>query len=76
MNLDTILSDAISAAAEAASVIQDIRSRPFEADFKDDRSPVTEADHGADALLKERLLTVVDCGWLSEETADNEDRLA
>ena len=75
MDLGTLLQDVLGAASEAASVIQDVRSRTFEHELKEDRSPVTEADHAADALLKERLLGVLDCGWLSEETADNEDRL-
>ena len=40
-------------------------------------SPVTAADLAADALLKERLgAAFPEAGWLSEETADNDDRLA
>jgi len=39
-------------------------------------SPVTEADLAVDALLRERLLTVGDFGWLSEETDDDPARLA
>ncbi len=39
-------------------------------------SPVTEADLAADALLKRRLWEAFpEAGWLSEETADNADRL-
>jgi myo-inositol-1(or 4)-monophosphatase len=39
-------------------------------------SPVSEADIAVDRLLAERLLSArPDYGWLSEETADNEDRL-
>jgi myo-inositol-1(or 4)-monophosphatase len=39
-------------------------------------SPVTEADLAADALLKRRLSEAFpDAGWLSEETADNAERL-
>jgi myo-inositol-1(or 4)-monophosphatase len=37
---------------------------------------VTEADLAADALLKQRLRSAFpDAGWLSEETADDSDRL-
>ena len=40
-------------------------------------SPVTEADHAADALLKRALLALdPETGWLSEETIDTPDRLS
>jgi myo-inositol-1(or 4)-monophosphatase len=40
-------------------------------------SPVCDVDLEVDALLKERLSALLpDAGWLSEETADNADRLA
>jgi myo-inositol-1(or 4)-monophosphatase len=38
-------------------------------------SPVSEADLAVDALLRERLLTMLDAGWLSEETEDDPGRL-
>lgn len=39
-------------------------------------NPVTDADLAADKLLRQQLLTLLpDAGWLSEETADNPDRL-
>lgn len=45
--------------------------------MKDGRSPVSEADHAADAYLRETLLAArPDYGWLSEETADDPARLA
>ncbi|HUR43683.1 MAG TPA: 3'(2'),5'-bisphosphate nucleotidase CysQ [Aestuariivirga sp.] len=44
---------------------------------KPDGSPVTEADVQVDALLRSRLQTGRQAyGWLSEETPDNEERLA
>jgi myo-inositol-1(or 4)-monophosphatase len=44
--------------------------------MKDGNSPVTEADLAADMYLRETLLAArPDYGWLSEETADNADRL-
>ena len=40
-------------------------------------NPVSETDLAVDALLKSRLGGLApDIGWLSEETADNPDRLA
>ncbi len=45
--------------------------------IKPDKSPVCDIDHKVDALLKMRLTEIVpDAGWLSEETADNADRLS
>ena len=38
-------------------------------------SPVSEADLAVDALLRERLSTILDAGWLSEETEDDPARL-
>jgi myo-inositol-1(or 4)-monophosphatase len=43
--------------------------------IKGKSSPVSEADLAVDALLHERLLTIRDCGWLSEETEDDAARL-
>jgi myo-inositol-1(or 4)-monophosphatase len=44
---------------------------------KERGSPVTEADVAVDGFLKSRLAQILpDAGWLSEETADNPDRLA
>lgn len=45
--------------------------------MKGGTSPVSEADHAADAYLRQTLLAArPDYGWLSEETADNPARLA
>ncbi len=39
-------------------------------------NPVCDADMAVDALLKQRLSSIIpEAGWLSEETADNTDRL-
>lgn len=44
---------------------------------KSDGSPVTEADLAVDEFLKDALMKHrPDYGWLSEETTDNDDRLA
>lgn len=45
--------------------------------MKGGTSPVSEADHAADAYLRETLLRArPDYGWLSEETADDHARLS
>ena len=36
---------------------------------------MSEADIAVDALLRERLLSIRDAGWLSEETEDDPARL-
>ncbi len=44
--------------------------------FKKGSSPVSEADYAADRYLRETLMAArPDYGWLSEETADDLDRL-
>lgn len=44
--------------------------------IKDGHSPVTEADIAVDELLRTRLLAFLpSAGWLSEETADNPERM-
>jgi myo-inositol-1(or 4)-monophosphatase len=70
-----MLSAIIDAARAAGAVIQEVRSRDFAVASKGAAGPVTEADHRADALLRQRLLDLEPAGWLSEETADHRDRL-
>jgi myo-inositol-1(or 4)-monophosphatase len=67
----------VEAAKEAGCLARDIRRRGLEVEYKaDDHSPVTNADLAADKLLTERLRAArPDYGWLSEETADADDRL-
>jgi len=66
----------VIAAAEAAGrVIEEVQRRGFSVEQKGDQGPVTEADRGADALLKDQLLSIEPCAWLSEETADDPVRL-
>lgn len=71
-----MLTEVIAAAHEAGRVIQGVREAGFEVLSKGDAGPVTEADHRADALLRERLLGLRPAGWLSEETADSPERLS
>lgn len=45
-------------------------------DYKEGGSPVSEADHAANDILRERLQRMLPgAGWLSEETADDPIRL-
>ncbi len=75
-DLKHILGEAARIASAAGALIQEIRAEGIEASAKDDRSPVTRADRESDALLKRELRKLVTAAWLSEETADAEDRLA
>ncbi|WP_370454184.1 inositol monophosphatase [Tropicimonas sp. IMCC34011] len=66
------------AAREAGRIaLTHFRGDPQVWEKDDDQGPVTEADLAVDAFLKERLLGGREgYGWLSEETADDEDRLS
>ncbi len=73
--------DAVVAAAKEASALAFAAWRKGAAPDakvwdKAKGDPVSELDHAVDALLKQRLATILpQAGWLSEETADNPDRL-
>ena len=65
-----------SAAAEAGRIAMSYFRQSPEVWFKGGNSPVSEADYAADHYLRETLMAArPDYGWLSEETADNLDRL-
>jgi len=68
----------VDAALEAGELAATLRRRGLEIEYKaEDNTPVTNADLAADALLTERLRAArPDYGWLSEETADDADRLS
>lgn len=64
------------AAFDAGRLALEYREQGLKVWSKDNASPVTDADLAVDTFLKERLLSArPDYGWLSEETADNTDRL-
>ena len=67
----------LDAAQEAGDLARSLRKQGLEIEYKEaDGTPVTNADLAADKLLTERLRTArPDYGWLSEETADANDRL-
>jgi myo-inositol-1(or 4)-monophosphatase len=65
------------AALAAGGLARDLRARGLDVKWKAGNSPVTNGDLAVDAMLKDRLLAArPDYGWLSEETADNTERLA
>jgi myo-inositol-1(or 4)-monophosphatase len=72
----------LEGAARAAGAVALARYRPGAApdarvSYKEGGSPVTEADHAANAVLIEHLRDrYPDHGWLSEETADTDARLS
>ena len=69
----TLLRDA---AREAGAIAMRYFGNNPQVWMKGGTSPVSEADHAADAYLRETLLAArPDYGWLSEETADDPARL-
>ena len=74
---DPDLSLILEAAREAGALAARLRMAGLQVEYKAGNSPVTNADLAADALLTERLRGArPGYGWLSEETADNPERLA
>jgi myo-inositol-1(or 4)-monophosphatase len=72
------LADAVTAiAAEAGALALAKWRTDFRQWEKSPGNPVCDVDLEVDALLHARLAALLpDAGWLSEETADNSDRLA
>ena len=65
-----------SAAREAGKLALSYWGGSLKKQRKADGSTVTEADHAVDALFAQRLKEArPDYGWLSEESAEHEDRL-
>ena len=64
------------AGAEAAAIAMHHFNTKLEVTWKDGLSPVTQADREVDDYLRQFLLAArPDYGWLSEETADNLERM-
>lgn len=76
--VDRALLDAVATiTAEAGQMAFARFGTDFQRWEKTPGSPVCEVDLDVDAMLKARLSALLpDAGWLSEETADNPDRLA
>ncbi|HET9159486.1 MAG TPA: 3'(2'),5'-bisphosphate nucleotidase CysQ [Caulobacteraceae bacterium] len=65
------------AATAAGRLAKGLREQGLKTEWKANNSPVTNGDLAVDAMLKERLLAArPDYGWLSEESADNAERLS
>lgn len=69
-----LLGPVIDATRAAGECIEDSRRSGIIAREKAAGHPVTAADTVADALLRERLPSLLSCGWLSEETRDSPRR--
>lgn len=65
----------ISAACKASHEIMEIYKKGFHINLKEDKSPVTDADLASNKIIRQELSVLADIGWLSEEDADNMDRL-
>lgn len=65
-----------AAARAAGDKIMDIYRQDFKVSYKDDRTPLTEADTAADLLIRQELSKrYPDCAVLSEESTDDPSRL-
>ena len=74
--MQTQLQQAIAATREAGALTLQYFGGPLEVAYKDRNDPLTAADLQADAYLKKALRDLrPDCGWLSEETVDDRQRL-
>ena len=74
--LRKVLEDSIYAAFDAGKAILEIYERDFAVEYKDDKSPLTEADKRSNNLICERLnkyAPYIDI--LAEESADDKKRL-
>ncbi|PAX07291.1 3'(2'),5'-bisphosphate nucleotidase CysQ [Sphingomonas lenta] len=74
---DKLLSAVAQVAAEAGQMALARWRTDFRRWEKEPGSPVCEVDLDVDRMLRARLLALIpDAGWLSEETADDPERLA
>ncbi len=64
----------ISACLKASKEIMKYYKQGFHIDYKEDASPVTDADLASNKIIRAELSQFADIGWLSEEDADNEER--
>jgi len=76
MNFENELKIAIKTARKAMDFIMDVYNKGFDVQIKSDDSPVTEADIGADKLIRENLhKTFPAYAFLTEESSDDLVRL-
>lgn len=70
------IADVTAAVYAAAAAVEEVRqASSLHVRSKSDTSPVTLADQRSDAILKRALLRCTPAAWLSEESADDDDRL-
>jgi 3'(2'), 5'-bisphosphate nucleotidase len=70
MNPEQLMTELASIAREAGQAILDIYDREFDVSFKDDRSPLTEADLASHVVIRDALLALTpDIPLMSEESA-------
>jgi myo-inositol-1(or 4)-monophosphatase len=74
--MNSLLQKTKSATISAGEAIMNYYQDSFSVTEKSPDNPVTEADLAADKILKDQLTSLLpEAGWLSEETADNPERL-
>ncbi len=75
--METILANALEAAQSAGEILKSYFKSDYTIRDKGFHNPVTTADYAANTEIEERLRGAYpDYGWLSEETADTDERLA
>ena len=75
--MNTQLTQTIAATRATGALTLQYFGGNYEVQDKGGGDPLTTADLAADAYLKEALLALrPDCGWLSEESVDDQQRLA
>ncbi|MEE9466500.1 MAG: 3'(2'),5'-bisphosphate nucleotidase CysQ [Candidatus Neomarinimicrobiota bacterium] len=74
--METVLASALEAAQSAGEILKSYFKSDYTIRDKGFHNPVTTADYAANADLEERLRGAYpEYGWLSEETADTDERL-
>ena len=77
MRYEKELQAAIAAAKAAEPHILSVYNTPFDIEIKEDASPVTEADKGADRIIRAHLAEIFkEDGFLTEESQDTGERLS
>lgn len=75
-DLSKVLEIAKHLTIEAGKIILEVYSKDFSVDYKDDQSPVTEADQKANTFIVQALSQAYpECAILAEESQDNPERL-
>lgn len=75
MDLYLEMNRARELAIQAGKAIMDVYARDFEVEYKDDDSPLTEADRKANDIIVKGLSEITQYPILAEESADNSNRL-